>query len=355
MNDITQADVARAIGVSRSMVSFALNAELSKKLNPASLRRVLETAKRLGYRPHRQARILRGGKSGLVGIIASSGPMQPTAERKFFATQAIRAAGYDLTVAEVRWTENDLEQSVEGMLEARVEGVLVAGLMPDRGLTVLRRLCAAGIPVASVNNLELPFVHWAATDYGQGMTELTRHLLDLGHRRLTYLMAWSRKEADTQATVAARRQGFTRAAAHAGLSPEDAVVMYEVPAKRFMDPHRVGKTGMARILKQRKWPERRPLRQRRHGFWRLGGLRGIRSSRARRCGDHRLRQHDPGRVHGPAAHVGCATHRGGRQKGRGTAFEHDSERTWRNATEGGRIPLSSDRAAIVRRGAEEKH
>ncbi|AEI10585.1 transcriptional regulator, LacI family [Cellulomonas gilvus ATCC 13127] len=66
MPRVTSADVARESGVSRTTVSYVLNAKAGVVITEATRRRVLEAAERLGYTPSAAARALRSGRSDLV-------------------------------------------------------------------------------------------------------------------------------------------------------------------------------------------------------------------------------------------------------------------------------------------------
>src|SRR5450755_3450605 len=59
----TQADVARAAGVSQAMVSYVLNDTGTITVPDATRARILEMVTQLGYVPDRHAQILRTGKT----------------------------------------------------------------------------------------------------------------------------------------------------------------------------------------------------------------------------------------------------------------------------------------------------
>jgi DNA-binding LacI/PurR family transcriptional regulator len=63
---LTSFDVARASGVSRATVSYVLNNDPRQSIPPETRERVLNAARKLGYRPFAPARNLRAGRSGLI-------------------------------------------------------------------------------------------------------------------------------------------------------------------------------------------------------------------------------------------------------------------------------------------------
>lgn len=86
MATVTQAQVAKAVGLSRSAVEKVLNPRTTHKFPEETRQKVFEAVNRLGYRPHRSAQLLRTGKSGIIGIIYSAGLYRATlnVEKKSF-------------------------------------------------------------------------------------------------------------------------------------------------------------------------------------------------------------------------------------------------------------------------------
>jgi LacI family transcriptional regulator len=69
---IRSADVAKQAGVSRATVSVVLNGRTDVGISEATRLRVLETARALGYRPHRSGRAIRSGKTGNLAFLLST-------------------------------------------------------------------------------------------------------------------------------------------------------------------------------------------------------------------------------------------------------------------------------------------
>jgi DNA-binding LacI/PurR family transcriptional regulator len=182
----TLADVARAVGVSRTTVSNAYNRpdQLSAQLR----QRILAAAVELGYPgPDPVARGLRRGRTGLVGLVYD----QPLSY--LFTDPAILAV-------------------VAGMASVWDEAGMSVALLPrladdDAGASVLSNAAVDGFvsicAVAGDDRLEalasrrLPFVMLDARRSGAdcqvmiddrgGSREATRHVLGLGHRRIGVL------------------------------------------------------------------------------------------------------------------------------------------------------------------------
>ena len=70
---VTQNDVAREAGVTRSMVSYVINGSSGRSVAPETRQRILEVIDRLGYRPNKAAQALQQGDiafaSKKIGVI----------------------------------------------------------------------------------------------------------------------------------------------------------------------------------------------------------------------------------------------------------------------------------------------
>ena len=126
---MTQADLARKLRLSRSTVAVALNPQSPVKLRKETRARILREAERLGYRPNKYAQVMRKGSSGLIGIFHFGGLSQVAAERIWFASRSVQEAGYQILVNDASWSHGGVRAGCEAMLDARVEGVVVAGLV----------------------------------------------------------------------------------------------------------------------------------------------------------------------------------------------------------------------------------
>jgi LacI family transcriptional regulator len=252
---VTQTTIAEQLGLSQASVASVLGSYTGRRmLNPRLEAKVKRTATKLGYRPHRQAQLLCGVKSGLIGLIKATGVIQAGVERSFFASQAIQAAGYGLLVSELLWEEAGEHRAVDTMLDAHVEGVLLLGVT---NLAELQRLSHAKIPSVAVHSVCLPGTPLVMTDYRQGMRDLTNHLLMLGYRRLT-LVSPIRPEdvgVTAQRNFAERLAGFREAADAAGLSESQARILFHAPTVNWRDDYAPGQAVIPRLIESRERPE----------------------------------------------------------------------------------------------------
>ncbi|WP_235931463.1 MULTISPECIES: LacI family DNA-binding transcriptional regulator [Actinomyces] len=179
---VTQADVARAVGVSRGLVSLALNG--SPSVASSTRDRILLTAQRLGYRPNATAASLASGRSGLIGLLL------PDLRNPFFdfvahaLQEAVAQRGMTLLVT-VGTGARASRRSVDALLALRVEGlVLVSPGLPDEDLRELGEVCPVCLigrvsPGGRVDTIRL--------DERAAAEVVISHLVQAGAGRLVYV------------------------------------------------------------------------------------------------------------------------------------------------------------------------
>ncbi len=185
----TQAQIAKKLGLSRSTVAAVLNPHSTVKLRTATKNLVLREAKNMNYRPHRYAQIMRAGKSGLIGIFHFGGLAQVAAERVWHASHAIKEAGYQVLANDASWSPGGVKAGCEAMMDARVEGVIVAGLNDPLSVIELKIFQSARIPIVTLSGNELPGTPQIRADAQDAFERLTRHLITLGRKRLLLLFS----------------------------------------------------------------------------------------------------------------------------------------------------------------------
>jgi len=187
MSRMTLKDIAQELGLSLNTVSDVLNGG-DTRYSEKTRKRIHETANRLGYRANRQAQILAGVKSGLIGIIKAINFHQSGVERALYAGEAIHKNGFKLLSYDILWHYDGLEHAVQTMLDARVEGVLIDGIESSPEVrAAIQRLLKARIPLISLHGILQPEVPHVTVDFYQAGRLLADHLLSLGYRRLAFI------------------------------------------------------------------------------------------------------------------------------------------------------------------------
>jgi LacI family transcriptional regulator len=176
-------DVAEAAGVHVSTASRALNERTASLVQEETLLRVREAAQRLGYRVNGMARALKTRRSSTVGMLVPdiTNPFFPPAVRG--AEDVLAQFGFSVLLANGDNDECRVRRQVSAMLEARVDGLLLA--MARRDDAVVAELAASGIPVVQMNRMvDRGGISAVVPDDYHGIVQAVEHLHGLGHRSI---------------------------------------------------------------------------------------------------------------------------------------------------------------------------
>jgi len=223
----TQADIARAAGVSPAVVSLVINdrANGKIKISGETQERVWAVVRERGYVPNMAARQLAGGRNNLLGVFTyeSAFPMQQNSFYYPFLVgieEQAEISGYNLLLFTRFSVDRRRQVYRDDVNQLQVaEGAILLGTNEDRA--ELARLYRDGFPFVFVGRRELdegPLAYTAA-DYAGATKALTRQLTEFGHRHILYIGATSFNE-----SAADREQGFLQALRDAGISNPDTSV-----------------------------------------------------------------------------------------------------------------------------------
>lgn len=206
-------DVAALAGVSHQTVSRVINGHPS--IRESTRQRVRAAMDQLHYRPNRAARALVTARSRTIGVLSTSAAALYGPVSSITAIQdAGRAAGYSVAVAQLPdLSEASLSGGLDHLLAQSVEGIVV--IAPQE--VVIDRLESAQLDVPYMTLLGGPSAvqRELTVDQEAGARAATRHLLQLGHRRIAHLsgpLDWYEAEA--------RVSGYRAELTDAGLEPE---------------------------------------------------------------------------------------------------------------------------------------
>ncbi|GAA3651779.1 LacI family DNA-binding transcriptional regulator [Microbacterium marinilacus] len=202
----TIVDVAREAGVSKSLVSLAIRGEAG--VGEASRERILDAARRLGYRSNSWARSLARGRSQLVGVLVND-------LRSGYYVDVVRGIEDAAQRADLRVVlgEGRRDPAITGARIAHLQQLGVDGLVVISGRVDPQTLAqaAALCPVVVVGRPpEVPVAAaQVSNDDRAGARLAIRHLVALGHRRIAHLTDSTRPAAsDRRDAVLATLEEF---------------------------------------------------------------------------------------------------------------------------------------------------
>lgn len=234
MKKVTIRDVAREAGVSVTLVSFVMNAKMGKDgrldcpVNPDTAERVLQVAKRLGYRRNNAAASLRSGRSHSIAVIVSDIANPFYAEICRNIENIAYKDGYTVICASSEESPQKLSHLVETMVGYNVEGLIVAPCLG--GEPALARALSIGMPTVLIDR-DMP-----GEEFGRVLIDnvdagkmATKYLIHQGFGKIEML---TYKSGVTSLTD--RETGYGLAMEEAGLKDEIRIhkIDYEAEAAK---------------------------------------------------------------------------------------------------------------------------
>lgn len=205
---VTQEDVARAVGVSRTLVSFAFRG--APGVGAEMRQTILETAKQLGYRHNAVAADLASKHASAIGLFLLDLRNEVYADIFQGVREAVGEARHRLILS-VSHSTGDVDRgSVESLMEAQV-GIIIAATLLDTDAQV--RELAASVPIVNVTR-RVAGIDSVYSDDWAGALAATEHLISLGHERIAHVTATPYEGQEE------RRQSYAAAMDSAGLTPE---------------------------------------------------------------------------------------------------------------------------------------
>ncbi|NYI96526.1 DNA-binding LacI/PurR family transcriptional regulator [Streptomonospora nanhaiensis] len=210
-------DVAERAGVSAKTVSNVVNGY--RHVTPATRRRVQQAIDELGYRPNLTARHLRAGRTGIIALAL------PELNNPYFAELAEEvidyAAGLGCTVL-LDPTHGRRDQEVlfvRGVRAGLIDGLILSPIELENE-DLAERGSEAPLVLLGEREYDAPYDHIAIDNVAAARTA-TRHLLELGRRRIAFLGA---RHGRTRQPAHLRLRGWREELAAAGAAAGDDLV-----------------------------------------------------------------------------------------------------------------------------------
>ena len=208
--NVTSIDVARLAEVSQSAVSRSFTPGAS--VSDVTRAKVMDAARKLGYRPNAHARSLITKRSRIIGLVLSY------MENLFYPValdhlaKRLQRDGYHVLLF-VNDTPNS-DELVNQILQYHVDGIVLAATTLSSGLA--QRCADAAIPVVLFNRVmasgSAGAVSSVRSDNVAGGRAVARHLADTGHQRIAFIAG-----NEESSTNLERERGFREGLAERGL------------------------------------------------------------------------------------------------------------------------------------------
>jgi DNA-binding LacI/PurR family transcriptional regulator len=148
--------------------------------------RVLAAMDELSFRPNRAARALVTSRSTTIGVLVSKGFEYGPAASLQAIDRAAREAGYAVDVAHLEDVDGgSIRAALDRLLAHGVDGLII--LAPQTQTLGEIEHLSITLPFVTVHSARAHDDHRLSVDQSGGAALATRHLLELGHRRIVHV------------------------------------------------------------------------------------------------------------------------------------------------------------------------
>jgi LacI family transcriptional regulator len=213
-------DIARAAGVSVMTVSKALRDK--PDLSAATKDRIRKLAEQMGYVPDVSAQNLRSGNTRILGLVLSTSTNPVNARICMAIEEQAYELGFDVLLAHTLNRTDREETVLRRFLSRRVDGLFISPVYRlEPSAPIYEELARRDVPVVLLGH-RAPFCQMfpaVETDDVNAAESVTRHLLELGHKRIAFfagpmISPWAQE----------RLEGYRRAHRNAGLTADDTLI-----------------------------------------------------------------------------------------------------------------------------------
>ncbi len=213
-------DVAKLAGVSEATASMAMNNRIG--INKNTQKKVLEAAKRLNYVPSNIARGLTNKSTKNIGLVV------PDIENPFFGSLTkymdfyAKEADYSLILSISDENPAKEDKILYNLISKRVDGiVIVPTFNPRNEIPYLDSLKDHQIPYIFSTSFYPGYEgNCVYTDLEKGSYQITKYLIDLGHRDIWLLTSEFVEIAFSELRI----NGYKRALNEAGIPVNDKAI-----------------------------------------------------------------------------------------------------------------------------------
>ena len=207
---ITIHDVAKHAGVSTMTVSRVINGETN--VREETRQRVSASVKALRYSPNQAARSLASADSIHIGILYANPSANYLSEFLLGSLEQSSLSGCQLVIEKCEGAESEAEV-IQRLVKGNIDGAILPPPLCDSEavLMALRQTGLAAVLVAS--GKPAPDFSAVSINNFEASRAMTRHLLELGHRRISFINGHPNQTASGQ-----RFLGYVEAMTEAGLS-----------------------------------------------------------------------------------------------------------------------------------------
>jgi DNA-binding LacI/PurR family transcriptional regulator len=241
----TLSDIANTVGVAPMTVSRVINR--NGYVSDETRKKVLQVVKDMNYRRNGLARNLKRQYTETIGLVLGDISNPYSTELAHAVRETLSVQGFNLFICISEHSAKEDIAAFESLVNHSVDGIIVATRSNPAGDEYLRGIVENNVPVVVIGrDFQHEAVDYVSADNMRGGFEATRHLIDLGHRRIGFIGANLSGGARLK-----RLQGYLNALEQHKIPVDERLITGRREAASDIPGYsteRVGYEGMKRLL-----------------------------------------------------------------------------------------------------------
>ena len=220
MTTIRQTDIARKAGVSQATVSLVLDGKSGgRRVGETTRKRIEQVAKEMGYLPNNAARQLRGGRSGLIGVLVGIGAAPVIFARISALERAALQRGYRILIGQLGEDLDLATQYISDFIARRVDGAICMSHEHPGHPGALEKILTRLPNVVYLRQPAIKDAHFIHVDAADCIHQAIDYLLNTGRQRIGTIILNNFHQANRH-----RRQGYIEAMQRHALILDDNLI-----------------------------------------------------------------------------------------------------------------------------------
>ncbi|GAB3996189.1 LacI family DNA-binding transcriptional regulator [Spirosoma daeguense] len=221
-------DIAQAVGVSTTLVSYVLNNQKENRINKEVARKIRQTAQALNYQPNLLAKSLKTNKTRTLGLVVADIANPFSAALARVVEDEADKQNYTVLFGSSEESPEKFQKIIKTFLNRQVDGLLIAA--PANAEAQLVELQNQGIPFVLIDRY-FPAVktNYVALNNAQAIYKAVMHLLKANYTQIGLVTFKT-----TLVHMQERAQGYWQALREAGL-PTKKSWLHEIRPANFTD------------------------------------------------------------------------------------------------------------------------
>ncbi|WP_316821796.1 LacI family DNA-binding transcriptional regulator [Pedobacter gandavensis] len=185
-NNITLRDIAKALNLSTSTISKALND--SYEIGEETKKKVIAYAREHHYVPNRMAKGLKQGRSQSIGVVVCSLDNNFVAQMLDGIDKISTDKSYQIIIMQSKESQKQEIACIDLLYAGGIDGLLISPACETTDFSYLKNLQESGLPMVLFDRLTDQIdTHKVGADNFKGAYDATLHLINNGFRRIAHL------------------------------------------------------------------------------------------------------------------------------------------------------------------------